>query len=189
MPLLIVLEQGREWGWTSTSAWVAYTVSAVAAVLFILQERRIGDEAILPLRMFRNRTVGVSSAASVVIGVAMFGGLAALPLYLQIVKGSTPTEAVPDAYQTFTFEFSSLYRTAGSAPLDLTNAQPKLILRKNDQAGRARFDFDEIVAVSGGPDPYELVPVTLWPPPDGDDTRAIWLYSGTKFDTAALEAL
>jgi EmrB/QacA subfamily drug resistance transporter len=93
VPLLIVLEQGREWGWTSTAAWVAYVVSALAAVLFVLQERRIGDEAILPLRMFRNRTVGVSSAASVVIGVAMFGGLAALPLYLQIVKGSTPTEA------------------------------------------------------------------------------------------------
>ena len=93
VPLLIVLEQGREWGWSSTAAWVAYTISAVAALLFFLQERRIGDEAILPLRMFRNRTVGVSSAASVVIGVAMFGGLAALPLYLQIVKGSTPTEA------------------------------------------------------------------------------------------------
>ncbi len=93
VPLLIVLEQGREWGWTSTAAWVAYAISAVAALLFFLQERRIGDEAILPLRMFRNRTVGVSSAASVVIGVAMFGGLAALPLYLQIVKGSTPTEA------------------------------------------------------------------------------------------------
>jgi EmrB/QacA subfamily drug resistance transporter len=93
VPLLIVLEQGREWGWTSAGAWVAYAVSAVSATLFVLQERRMADEAILPLRMFRNRTVGVSSAASVVIGVAMFGGLAALPLYLQIVKGSTPTEA------------------------------------------------------------------------------------------------
>ena len=51
------------------------------------------EEAILPLKMFTNKTVGVSSAASVLIGVAMFGGLAALPLYLQIVKGATPTEA------------------------------------------------------------------------------------------------
>ncbi len=93
VPLLIVLEQGRDWGWASGRAWVAYVVSALAAVVFFLQERRIGDEAILPLRMFRNKTVGVSSAASVVIGVAMFGGLAALPLYLQIVKGSTPTQA------------------------------------------------------------------------------------------------
>lgn len=53
----------------------------------------MGEEAILPLAMFANRTVGVASTASVLIGIAMFGGLAALPLYLQIVKGATPTEA------------------------------------------------------------------------------------------------
>ncbi|GGL36538.1 MFS transporter [Phycicoccus endophyticus] len=93
VPLLIVLEQGREWGWTSTGAWVAYVVSVVAAVAFVWQELRMKEEAILPLEMFRNKTVGVSSTASVIIGIAMFGGLAALPLYLQIVKGSTPTEA------------------------------------------------------------------------------------------------
>jgi EmrB/QacA subfamily drug resistance transporter len=93
VPLLIVLEQGREWGWTSPAAWAAYGLSAVAAVVFLWQEWRMKDEAILPLQMFRNRTVGVASSASIVIGVAMFGGLAALPLYLQIVKGSTPTEA------------------------------------------------------------------------------------------------
>jgi EmrB/QacA subfamily drug resistance transporter len=93
VPLLIVLEQGREWGWTSVSAWVAYSVSTLAALAFVWQELRMKDEAILPLRMFRNRTVGVSSVASVIIGVAMFGGLASLPLYLQIVKGATPTEA------------------------------------------------------------------------------------------------
>ncbi len=93
VPLLIVLEQGREWGWTSPAALTAYGLSAVSAAVFFWQEWRMKDEAILPLQMFRNKTVGVASSASVVIGVAMFGGLAALPLYLQIVKGSTPTEA------------------------------------------------------------------------------------------------
>ncbi|HMM95257.1 MDR family MFS transporter [Phycicoccus sp.] len=93
VPLLVVLEQGREWGWTSGRAWVAYAISVVAAIAFFWQENRMQDEAILPLRMFRNKTVGVSSVASVIIGVAMFGGLAALPLYLQIVKGASPTEA------------------------------------------------------------------------------------------------
>jgi len=51
------------------------------------------DEALLPLDLFRNRTIAVASGASVLIGMAMFGGLAALPLYLQIVKGASPTEA------------------------------------------------------------------------------------------------
>ena len=93
VPLLLVAEQGREWGWTSSWATACYVIGIVAAIGFFWQESRMGEEAILPLAMFRNRTVGVASAASVLIGVAMFGGLAALPLYLQIVKGATPTEA------------------------------------------------------------------------------------------------
>ncbi|GGB77487.1 major facilitator transporter [Knoellia flava TL1] len=93
VPLLLVAEQGREWGWGSTNAVVCYAIGVVAGVLFFWQEHRMGDEAILPLSLFRNRTVAVSSAASILIGIAMFGGLASLPLYLQIVKGASPTEA------------------------------------------------------------------------------------------------
>lgn len=93
VPLLLVAEQGRDWGWTSSPAVVCFVVGVAGAGAFFVQEARMGDEAILPLSIFRNRTVGVSSVASVLIGVAMFGGLAALPLYLQIVKGVTPTEA------------------------------------------------------------------------------------------------
>ena len=93
VPLLLVAEQGRAWGWSSPESVACYVVGVLGAVGFFWQERRMKEEAILPLAMFRNRTVGVSSAASVLIGVAMFGGLAALPLYLQIVKGATPTQA------------------------------------------------------------------------------------------------
>ena len=93
VPLLLVAEQGREWGWASGNAIACYALGVIAGALFFWQEARMGEEAILPLAMFRNRTVGVSSAASILIGIAMFGGLASLPLYLQIVKGASPTEA------------------------------------------------------------------------------------------------
>ncbi len=93
VPLLIVAEQGREWGWTSTNALVCYVVGVLGVVAFFLIERVMGEEALIPLRLFQNRTVAVSSTASVFIGMGMFGGLAALPLYLQIVKGAAPTEA------------------------------------------------------------------------------------------------
>lgn len=93
VPLLLVAEQGREWGWASGNSFACYAVGVLAAAAFFWQEARMGEEAILPLAMFRNRTVGVASAASVLIGIAMFGGLASLPLYLQIVKGASPTEA------------------------------------------------------------------------------------------------
>ena len=57
----------------------------------------MGDEALLPLRLFQNRTVGIASIASVIIGMGMFGGIACLPLYLQIVKGASPTAGRPAA--------------------------------------------------------------------------------------------
>lgn len=93
IPLLLVAEQGRQWGWTSANSILCYTIGLVAGISFFLIERAMGEEAILPLSLFRIRTVGVASIASVLIGVAMFGGLACLPLYLQIVKGATPTQA------------------------------------------------------------------------------------------------
>ncbi len=93
VPLLLVAEQGREWGWVDSRSTACYVIGILGAIGFFWQEWRMKEEAILPLKMFTNKTVGVSSAASVLIGVAMFGGLAALPLYLQIVKGATPTEA------------------------------------------------------------------------------------------------
>ncbi|WP_411286027.1 MDR family MFS transporter [Lapillicoccus sp.] len=93
VPLLIVAEQGRAWGWGSTNAVLCYGVGVLGVIGFVLVERAMGEEALIPLRLFANRTVGVASIASVFIGMGMFGGLAALPLYLQIVKGASPTAA------------------------------------------------------------------------------------------------
>jgi EmrB/QacA subfamily drug resistance transporter len=93
VPLLVVAEQGRSWGWTSASSIGCYLLGVVGLVLFYLAERRIGDDALLPLRLFRGRTFSIGGVLNLIIGVGMFGGLAALPLYMQIVKGKTPTEA------------------------------------------------------------------------------------------------
>jgi EmrB/QacA subfamily drug resistance transporter len=93
VPLLTVAEQGRDWGWDSPRAFACYVIGALGIVAFILAERAYGDEALLPLRLFKNKTVAVGSISSTIIGMAMFGGLLTVPLYLQIVKGSSATEA------------------------------------------------------------------------------------------------
>ncbi|GAA2736134.1 MDR family MFS transporter [Pedococcus aerophilus] len=93
VPLLLVAEQGREWGWGSGRSLACFVIGGIGVVAFLLVERAMKEEALLPLTLFQNRTVGVASGASVLIGMAMFGGLASLPLYLQIVKGASPTEA------------------------------------------------------------------------------------------------
>ncbi|MGY1746812.1 MDR family MFS transporter [Blastococcus sp. SYSU D00695] len=93
VPLLIVAEQGRIWGWTDGRSLTCYAVAALGFVLFVLAERRYGEDALLPLRLFRNRSFSVAGIGSLLVGAGMFGGLLLLPQYLQIVKGSSATEA------------------------------------------------------------------------------------------------
>lgn len=93
VPLLTVAEQGRTWGWGSGRSLACYVIGVTGLVAFILAERAYGDEALLPLRLFRSRTFSVANTSSAILGMAMFGGLLVLPLYLQVVKGSSPTKA------------------------------------------------------------------------------------------------
>jgi len=93
VPLLTVAEQGREWGWGSGRSLGCFVIGAIGVIAFVLIERWYGDEALIPLRLFRNRTFAVGSSSSFILGMAMFGGLLVLPLYLQIVKGASPTIA------------------------------------------------------------------------------------------------
>ncbi|WP_460836891.1 MDR family MFS transporter [Nocardioides marmoraquaticus] len=93
VPLLLVAEQGREWGWGSPQSLSSYALGALGAVGFVLTERRMGDDALIPLRIFRLRAAVVVIAGGFVIGAAMFGAITVLPQYMQIVHGASPTEA------------------------------------------------------------------------------------------------
>ena len=93
VPLLIIAEQGRLWGWASPIAFACYLIGVAGIVSFVYVEGRMGDDALIPLRLFRSRNFAVGSGQSIVIGVGLFGGIASIPLYLQIVKGASPTEA------------------------------------------------------------------------------------------------
>ena len=93
VPLLVIAEQGRDWGWDSTRALTCYAIGAVGLVAFLLAEHLIGDDALLPLRFFRNTVFSLTSTVGFIVGMAMFGGIAMIPLFLQIVKGVSPTGA------------------------------------------------------------------------------------------------
>ncbi|MFM2352135.1 MAG: hypothetical protein RL096_616 [Actinomycetota bacterium] len=93
VPLLLVAENGRDWGWDSTLSIGMIALGVVGIVAFILAERAAKHEALLPLSLFKSRTFSMSTILGVIIGVGMFGGMMTLPLVLQIVTGATPTEA------------------------------------------------------------------------------------------------
>jgi EmrB/QacA subfamily drug resistance transporter len=93
VPLLVIAEQGRSWGWASPGAFACYAIGLIGLLAFVRIEAMVGDDALLPLKLFRNSVFAVGAGQSFVIGVGMFGGMMSIPLYLQIVKGASPTKA------------------------------------------------------------------------------------------------
>ncbi|WP_249408527.1 MDR family MFS transporter [Frigoribacterium sp. CFBP 13605] len=93
VPLLLVAEQGRTWGWSSPGAFACYVIGAVGIVAFVVIERSMGDDALIPLKLFRNPTFSMATVLGVLVGFGMFGALLTVPLYLQLVNGATPTES------------------------------------------------------------------------------------------------
>jgi EmrB/QacA subfamily drug resistance transporter len=83
---------GTTYAWDSPEIVAMGIVGIALLVLFPYAERR-ASEPILPLSLFRNRIFVVSSAVGFIIGVALFGSITFLPLFLQIARGRNPTSS------------------------------------------------------------------------------------------------
>ena len=90
--LMAVSVYGPEDGWTDSKTLIVIGSGVFLTLAFIWQENR-AVEPILPLRLFKNHTFSLTSALGFIIGAGMFGAIVMLPLYLQVVKGNSATEA------------------------------------------------------------------------------------------------
>jgi EmrB/QacA subfamily drug resistance transporter len=91
--LLLYLDwRGNDYGWTDPLALVLVSGTVLLSVLFVVIERRAA-EPIIPMRLFRNPVYSVGNLFAFLAGVAMFGTIIFLPVYLQAVKGFTPTQS------------------------------------------------------------------------------------------------
>ncbi|HEY4685776.1 MAG TPA: MDR family MFS transporter [Dehalococcoidia bacterium] len=91
--LLLGLLQGVDaYGWFGAPTLTLFGVSALLLVLFVLQEQRAA-EPVLPLWLFRNKVIVVSSLATFIIGGMMFGVTSYVPLFAQGVLGGTALDA------------------------------------------------------------------------------------------------
>ena len=93
VPLLLVAEQGRVWGWDSTLSIACYVIGGIGLIAFVIAETLMKDDALIPLKLFRSSTFSMATVIGVLVGFGMFGAMLTIPLYLQIVLGSTPTES------------------------------------------------------------------------------------------------
>ncbi|MDW8809336.1 MFS transporter [Streptomyces scabiei] len=88
--LIWVTFAGDKYDWVS---WQTYTMvggTVLLLALFLLVESKAG-EPIMPLRLFRNRTIALASLASLFVGVAMFAGTIFFSQYFQLARDKSPT--------------------------------------------------------------------------------------------------
>src|SRR5947209_9320965 len=90
--LFALLRGGVTWAWTSLPSLGLFALAVVLIALFLFQETR-ASEPILPLTLFSNRIIAISSIGGVVLGVVLFGVTSYVPLFVQGVKGGTATSA------------------------------------------------------------------------------------------------
>jgi EmrB/QacA subfamily drug resistance transporter len=83
---------GVSWAWGSAPSILTAVLGVVLAVAFLFAERS-AIEPVIPLQLFRVRVFNAASAIGFVMGFAMFGALTFLPLFLQNVKGVSPTSS------------------------------------------------------------------------------------------------
>lgn len=81
---------GQNFAWASwqTASMVAGGLAALALAVFV--ESKVA-EPIIPLSLFRNRTVVLAIIGSVAVGIAMFGTTVFLTQYMQIGRGKSAT--------------------------------------------------------------------------------------------------
>jgi predicted MFS family arabinose efflux permease len=91
--LLLYLDwAGRDFGYADPGALALVALAAALAAGFVVTETR-ASEPILPMRLFRNSTFTLGNGFAFLAGVAMFGTIIFLPVYLQTAKGMSPTES------------------------------------------------------------------------------------------------
>ncbi len=90
--ILLTSLGGHTLPWESAPAIGLGVLSLASLGLFVFTERR-AVAPMFPMRLFSVRIFAVCAIVSLVVGLAMFGSVTYLPLYMQVVKGLTPLSA------------------------------------------------------------------------------------------------
>jgi len=90
--LLVTVWGGDRYGWGSPTLLGLAAMGVLLLGAFAVQEQR-ASEPVLPPRLFRDPVFRVATATLFLIGVAMFGAIVFLPLFLQVVVGASATSS------------------------------------------------------------------------------------------------
>lgn len=113
--LLLVLQWGGiTYKWSDSKIIGLIVGFVVIAVAFVVEQWYLGDHAIIPFRIHKQRTVGFGSLVNFCIAGSYFGLLYFIPLYFQTVRGSS---AIRSGVQTLSFIFAVIFAVTLSGGL------------------------------------------------------------------------
>jgi EmrB/QacA subfamily drug resistance transporter len=90
--VLLTTWGGSQYDWGSPVIVALALATVVLLAVLVAVERRVA-EPIVPLHLFRIPTFSIATSACLILGLAMFGTVSFLPLFLQVVNGASPTNS------------------------------------------------------------------------------------------------
>ena len=124
VPILIALTNAENGDWGSPGVWALGLVGVVFLVIFVWVEHR-AKEPMIPLHLFRIRTFSVSMVATFLAMFAFFGAVIFLPLWFQVVKG---TSATASGYNLLPFLFGLIFSSVASGQIVSRTGRYKWLL-------------------------------------------------------------
>lgn len=129
---LLALQFGGDdtYNWNSPTIIGLFCGAGVVAIIFILWEAKVGDNAMIPGALLKNRIVVFSSISTVSLMVVVLVGSTFLPIYFQAVRGVGPTESGVDLLPSILSQllFALISGAAGKFFCTTQNQIPQLIL-------------------------------------------------------------
>jgi EmrB/QacA subfamily drug resistance transporter len=86
--MLILIEGGSNWGWTSSPTISLFVVFAITMAMFIWWETK-ATSPMMPLSLWRNKLIAVANVSTLLAGASMIGLASFLPTYVQGIMGSS----------------------------------------------------------------------------------------------------
>ncbi|WP_244931457.1 MDR family MFS transporter [Nocardioides sp. W7] len=91
--LIWVSLAGNQFEWASGTSYALVAAGLLVTLVAVFVEIKIAAEPVIPMYLFRDRTMSLATVASALVGVAMFGSTVYLSQYFQLARGMSPTKA------------------------------------------------------------------------------------------------
>lgn len=90
--LVLVLDQGNSWGWTSLNSVISYIIILASFIAFLITEKR-QQEPVVDLKFFKIPTFSAAIITSFISFMGMIGGIFLIPIFAQNLLGYSSTKS------------------------------------------------------------------------------------------------